>query len=112
MKTLTKQHIDELKARSLKYGYPECPKWVQFAEAAIKDGWEVKLYRARTTLSKYLFICKGAEQYKIRYSNHRPSYLKEEVADSDFYVGVHHKGCITTEELMKKLGISQPKQGA
>jgi len=66
-------------------------------------GWQISLHRAVTTRSKYIYATKNGRTYKIRFSNHKPAFMKQELGDSDFYVGVSHFGCITTEALIDTL---------
>ena len=67
----------------------------------IENGWECRVYKVR--ISKYVFITKGDEIYKIRFSNHKPIYYKELENDCDFYVGVSHTQVSTTEQIISKL---------
>lgn len=78
-------------------------KWIIFCETMIEDGWTVKLYDSKSTVSKYLYISKRDLKFKIRFSNHKPNYQKETQEDCDFYVGVGHLGVMTTEELIQLL---------
>ena len=84
--------------------YPT-PKWLTFIYSALEDNWKVKLLRAQTTVSKYVFIQKGSQHFKIRFSDHKPNPRIEEKRDSDFYVGLHNNGCVTTENLLTQLQI-------
>lgn len=77
------------------------PKYLLFMKEMADNGWKVKLYVAR--VSKYVFLIKGEDVIKIRFSNHRPLLYKEEENDCDYYVGVSNKQITTTEELTKKL---------
>ena len=100
MKEITKQYLNNFIPTYHKKGYPT-PKWIQFCIAMIDLGWSVKLYRAKTTYSKYVYIIKRNKSLKIRFSNHRASFNKEMSSDSDYYVGVGNNGIITTEELIE-----------
>lgn len=75
------------------------PKYLIFIKTMLENGWKVKVYVANK-VSKYVFIFKGDEIKKIRFSNHKPLYQKEEESDCDYYVGISHKQVSTTEELM------------
>lgn len=97
---LTIEYLVGLKPSYIKKGYP-VPKWIQFSQILIGNGWTVELYRSKTTLSKYLYISCGGMEYKIRFSNHKANKAKEEMMDCDFYVGVGNQGVITTEELIE-----------
>lgn len=101
-KELTLEILEGIKPSYIKAGY-NIPKWITFSEELLKDGWSVKLYRAKTTVSKYLHVIKEDREYKIRFSNHKPNKRMEETNDADFYVGVSNKGIITTESLLQKL---------
>lgn len=102
--TLTLEYLDSLKPHYLENGYP-IPKWIEFSETLIKWGCEVELLEAKTTYSKYLYVKKGRENIKVRFSNHKPSYKREANGDSDYYVGVGNFGIVTTEHLLKKLEL-------
>lgn len=92
------------KVRKMIENYPKpfAPaKYLLFMEQMIKAGWRVKLYKAG--VSKYIFIEKGTDLFKIRFSNHKPLYGREIENDCDFYVGVSHTQVSTTEQILEKL---------
>jgi hypothetical protein len=78
------------------------PKYLIFMKTMLENGWHVKLYVANK-VSKYVFIIKGNDIFKIRFSNHMPLYYKEIENDCDFYVGISHKQISTTEQVIKKI---------
>lgn len=80
--------------------YPT-PKYLLFIKRFLEEGWEVKVYVAK--VSKYVFVIREGEIYKIRFSNHKPLYHKQMENDCDFYVGVSHKQCHTIDEIIKKI---------
>lgn len=80
--------------------YPT-PKYLIFIREMLKNGYTVKVYTAG--ISKYIFIIKDDEIYKIRFSNHKPLYLKECENDCDFYVGISHMTVNTTEQIIAKI---------
>lgn len=80
--------------------YP-IPKYLTFVKKMLENGYEVKIYVAR--VSKYVFVKKGDVVTKIRFSNHKPIFEKEEENDCDYYVGISHKQVTTTEDLIEKL---------
>lgn len=89
--------------REIKH-YPQkfpVPKYLLFIKKMIDSGWKVKLYKAG--VSKYVFIVKGNDIFKIRFSNHRPLYYKELEEDCDYYVGVSHFQVLNTEKLIQKI---------
>lgn len=83
------------------------PKYIEFIEFFYNLGFEVGLYRAKTTASKYVFIKKGNKEIKIRFSNHLPNPLKEEKHDSDYYVGRKHDRKWISSEEIKKLVLKE-----
>lgn len=83
------------KKTSPKYGKA---KWIIFAESLIAEGYEVYLYEARRTFSKYLTIKKDDLSYKVRFSNHKPILEREKNKDCDFFVGVSNFGVTTTDD--------------
>jgi hypothetical protein len=81
--------------------YPEqypTPKYLLFIRNAIDAGLEVGLHRAVTTRSKYVFVYHGQQRYKVRFSDHKPAYEREQAGDCDFFVGVANKTVTTTEQ--------------
>lgn len=102
MEKLTKKYLKGLAPSYKKKGY-NVPKWIIFSYAMISDGWDVYLIRSKSTVSKYVYILKGKKELKIRFSNHKANFHKEMQNDCNFYVGVGHKGVVTTEELIAKL---------
>lgn len=76
----------------------QTPKYLLFIKTMIENGSKVKIYKAG--VSKYVFVITDTDTYKIRFSNHRPIFSKEIEEDCDFYVGVSHRNCQTTEEII------------
>ena len=90
------------KVNAMIENYPkkfQTPKYLIFVKTMLENGWKVKIYVANK-VSKYVFIFRENEIKKIRFSNHKPLYQKEEENDCDYYVGISHKQVSTTEELM------------
>lgn len=101
-----RQKVDfKFLARHLKLKSNYSPaKWIKFCAVMLNLGFIVKLYKAKSTCSRYVFLHKdGMRDLKVRFSNHLPAIGAQEVNDSDFYVGVSNFGCITTEELIEKI---------
>lgn len=80
--------------------YP-IPKYLLFIKQMLEANWKVKLYEVK--VSKYVFVFKGEDIFKVRFSNHKPIYEKEIQSDCDYYVGVSHTQCSTTDEIVKKI---------
>lgn len=93
MRNVTQEFLDSRKSKF----YP-VQKWIEFCETLIREGYKLKLYEAKTTRSKYILV-NGC--FKVRFSNHRPSYLKQKDQDSDFYVGVSNFGTTTTQDALQ-----------
>lgn len=106
---ISKEYLDSLKPAYKKGGWP-VPKWIVFCEKMIDAGWKVSLYRAKTTVSKYIYIHKEKNVLKIRFSNHRANVFKELNGDCDFYVGIGNNGVITTEQLIDLLNKKYDKK--
>ena len=83
---------------SAKYGKA---KWILFCEVLLQKGYSLYLYEANRTFSKYITIVRNGRRFKVRFSNHKPSFTKQIEEDSDFYVGVTHTGVTTTEDALK-----------
>ena len=75
-------------------------KWLQFCEELL-DTYELYLYEARRTFSKYITIKKNDKSYKVRFSNHRPNWQRELNKDCDFFVGVSNYNVTTTDDALK-----------
>lgn len=82
-----------------KKGYP-VPKWITFCQTLMSEGYEIVLYEARQTVSKYVTVQRGAKRYKVRFSNHKPIERRELAGDCDFFVGVTHHSVTTTEQAL------------
>jgi len=106
-KPLEYKNIDANYLESVKPGYLAkgftIPKWVTFCETLLADDWSVKLHESQSTVSRYIYVNKNGHNFKVRFSNHKPSKTKEEINDSDFYVGISHFGVMRTEDVIKKL---------
>ena len=86
-------------------------KWIIFCEILLAAGYTLYLYEASKTFSKYITIKKGAQSFKVRFSNHKPSFSKEFNNDSDFYVGITNFGITTYEDALRavKKYFNKPK---
>lgn len=76
-------------------------KWISFCESLLEEGYEVYLYEARKTFSKYITVKKGDKSFKVRFSNHKPIYHREVNKDCDFFVGVTNLGVTTTANALE-----------
>lgn len=72
-------------------------KWIEFCEHLLNDGFELSLYEARQTVSKYITIRHSGKLFKVRFSNHLPIRHKELAGDCDLFVGKSHTGTINTK---------------
>lgn len=91
--TNKKISADFLKKRydfSVRNGFPNKQKWIIFCETLLADGFTMRLYEARKSVSKYITVTrKGSHKtFRVRFSNHRPIPAKEANKDCDFFVGV------------------------
>jgi hypothetical protein len=102
MERLNKVALDKL---SQSYTAYPVPKWIKFCYTMLKYNFEVYLYRAHTTVSKYVYVRnpRNMKQVKIRFSNHMPAITKELQQDCDFYTGVSNTGVITTEDIIPQV---------
>lgn len=90
---MTREWLDKY-VNNLDPQYPKT-KWTIFCEMCLDKEYTVYLDPAWTTKSKYITIEHNDKRYKVRFSNHKPSYVKQMADDSDFYVGVTHTGVKT-----------------
>lgn len=102
LEKITNQKIKLWKNNYTKKQYP-IPKWVLFAEVMIRNGFCVKLCRAVTTVSKYLYLSRGEAKFKVRFSNHPPNKEREKMQDSDYYVGIGNFGIKTTRQVIQEI---------
>ncbi len=112
IKDVTKPYLAGMKPDYIKARYP-VPKWIQFCDAMLDIGYKVRLIRAKTTYSKYIYVRNGRTQYKVRFSNHRPNQRQEEHNDADYYVGISNFQVMRTEavimDITQRLGPSVEK---
>lgn len=80
--------------------YPT-PKYLLFIKHMLEQGWTAKVYVSK--VSKYVFVENDTDRYKIRFSNHKPLYHREQESDCDFYVGVSNLQVSTTAQIVEKL---------
>lgn len=86
-------------------------KWIEFAEFLLNQGFTVKLYEARQTVSKYLTVIRDDKQFKVRFSDHKPILARESKGDCDFFVGVTNLSrTTTTQAIMATLDFFSPTQ--
>ena len=82
------------------YGYPK-PKWIEFCERLLPEGYTITLYEARRTHSKYINVSRGkAPSFKVRFSNHAPILSREINGDCDFFVGRTNLSTTTTSDAL------------
>lgn len=74
------------------------PKWVMFARYFVSRGYDVELYEARQTHSKYLTVIKGNRTFKVRFSDHKPIMAREIAGDCDYFVGRTNLRTTTTDQ--------------
>lgn len=103
------KHLNKWLAR---YEEPDCkytvPKWLFFLQTTMEwnqHGVYCWVYKAKTTVSKYLYISNGEpmKTFKMRFSNHRAPKHREESNDCDFYVGLSSGPTIRTDQLITHL---------
>jgi hypothetical protein len=92
--------LDDRAKRAMAKGF-EKQKWIEFCETLLGQGFDLSLYEARRTASKYITVRKGALAYKVRFSNHKPNKGRELEGDCDFFVGRTHTGIRTTSDCLR-----------
>jgi len=75
--------------------------WVEFCEISIRRGFDVYLYEAKHTASKYITLFRNGRSFKVRFSNHRPIARRELAGDCDFFVGVTNLSVTTTGDALR-----------
>lgn len=94
---VSRETLRERAARATAAGYA-VPKWVEFCEHFLARGFEVRVYEARQTVSKYVTVVRGRVGFKVRFSNHLPNRRRELAGDCDFFVGKAHTTWTTTAD--------------
>lgn len=97
---VTQTFLDLKTRMAAKAGYPKA-KWVEFCEALLVEGFELQLYEAKKTFSKYITVRRGDRSLKVRFSDHKPIKARELAGDCDFFVGRTHTGRRTTEDALR-----------
>lgn len=78
------------------------PKYITFIRRCLEAGYQVKLYNAQKTVSKYVTVSRGKKKtFKVRFSNHKPIAEREARNDCDFFVGVNNFQVTTMEDAWK-----------
>jgi hypothetical protein len=77
------------------------PKYLTFMRDMIARGWNVTMYVSQK--SKYIYIKKDDHFFNVRFSNHKPIYERQLNGDCDFFVGVSHGVCQTTEQVINQI---------
>ncbi len=83
---VTKEFLDNRARKSMKKGFSK-QRWITFCEIMLRRGYQVDMYEARKTVSKYITVKKEGKSFKVRFSNHPPIYERENRGDCDFFVG-------------------------
>lgn len=100
---VTQRLLNERHAWAIRLGYTK-QKWVYFCEQLLKYDYELKLYEAQNTVSKYITVKKGDYFFKVRFSDHKPIQEREINGDCDFFVGRTNLGITTTEDALLAVG--------
>lgn len=88
---ITREDIQTMASTAASRGH-DLPKWVLYGSAMLRAGLTVKVYKAETTVSKYIYVSDGKTTIKVRFSNHNPNPSR--ARDVDIVIG----GKITTED--------------
>jgi hypothetical protein len=92
--------VGKRKAAMIGMGY-SIPKYLTFCETLLDAGYEIELYEARQTASKYITVRQGGKSFMVRFSNHKPILAREVRGDCDFFVGVTNLGVTTTDDALR-----------
>ena len=84
---VTIEFLHDRATRATAGGY-ETPRWIQFCRILLNEGFELTMYEAQRTVSKYISVYKpNSKPFKVRFSNHKPIPHRELAGDCDFFVG-------------------------
>lgn len=92
---VTEQFLKERVQHSARAGFPKA-KWIEFCEEMLKEGFQVTLYEARKTVSKYITVGCGGRYFVVRFSNHWPARSREDEGSCDFFVGKNNNSITST----------------
>lgn len=107
---VTREFLTKRADRQANAGYTPA-KWIGFCQTLLDLGFDVGLYEAQTTVSKYIYVSWPGRKrvFKIRFSNHKPNYHKEMTHNCDFFVGISNTQTTTTNDallaVMKVFGL-------
>lgn len=76
-------------------------RYIAFCEHFLSLGFDVYLYEARRTESKYVTVKKGKRQFKVRFSAHKPIKERERAKDCDFFVGMTNYTITNTSQAIR-----------
>lgn len=85
---LTQSYLEDRAYNAEVAGYPKA-KWIEFCEILLKENYELTLYEAKETYSKYITVMNKThtKKFKVRFSDHVPILWREIKKDCDFFVG-------------------------
>lgn len=100
--TLTWEILNTRYEKSKAKGYTQKQKWIVFSEVLLSKGFELRLYEAKQTVSKYITVTKPGEekQFKVRFSDHMPADQRVYTNDCDLFVGKSQLGWINTDQAL------------
>lgn len=98
---VTPDYLNMRESNIIKAGY-STPKWIFYCRSILETGLRVKMYEAKSTVSKYIYSSNGKKVYKVRFSNHKPNRYKQKINDCDFFVGVSHGVVTKTEDALRE----------
>lgn len=102
-RVVNQDFLDHRVKMAIDAGYTK-QKWVEFCEEMLRQGFTVRLYEARRTVSKYITVSRPddhSRSFKVRFSNHKPIKYRETAGDCDFFVGRTHLGVTTTQQAIE-----------
>lgn len=103
-KILTEGYLEDRARACQGKGY-DVPKWISFCRTLMRRGFQVALYEAQFTHSKYLTVWKNGKNYKVRFSDHPPIKEREVNGDCDFFVGHTNLGKTNTNDALRAVLI-------
>lgn len=98
---VTKEFLQHREKYAVFLGYKK-QKWVEFCEEFLSRGYNIELYEAQRTVSKYVSVIRGDKRFKVRFSNHKPINARELRGDCDCFVGITNLKTITSTMAIAK----------
>ena len=97
---VTREFLEFRTGRASVSGYAQA-KWIHFCETMLNEGFDVTLYEAKATFSKYITVWDRSRKFRVRFSDHKPIKFREMNGDCDFFVGKCNRTTTNTDQAIE-----------